>query len=321
MKVSVVVPTYKRRGLLERCLGALAEQDFPRREFEILVADNAGENEIADLVDVFALENALELRYVAAAAKRGPAFARNAGWRAARGDVIAFTDDDCIPDKNWLKEGYKVFAGDHRTAAATGKTVVPLSAAPTDYELNEAGLARAEFITANCFVQRQVLEMLGGFDERFTAAWREDSDLHFRLLERDLKIARAGRARVVHPVRAARFGVSLGQQRKSMFDALLYKKHPALFRRKIGFAPVNYYLLCAACAAAAGFAANGDFLFAPPAFLLWFFLTAEFCARRLRRTARTARHVSEMIVTSVLIPPVAVFWRLAGALRFRVLFF
>ena len=88
---------------------------------------------------------------------------------------------------------------------------------------------------------------MGGFDERFTAAWREDSDLAFTVLERHECIVRAPRAIVVHPVRAARWGSSIGQQRKSMYNALLYKKHPALYRARVQASPPwRYYLIVTA---------------------------------------------------------------------------
>jgi hypothetical protein len=123
----------------------------------------------------------------------------------------------------------------------------------------------------------------------------------------------------VHPVRPARWGVSLRQQRKIMFDALLFKKHPELYRVRLRARPRwDYYALVAALgvalaaplAAAPGLALAGA--------LGWLALTARFCARRLRGTSRRPLHVLEMIVTSALIPPLAVFWRIAGALRFRV---
>src|SRR5437588_356229 len=82
----------------------------------------------------------------------------------------------------------------------------------------EQGLERAEFVTANCFVRRSVLERLGGFDETFRMPWREDADLQFRLLEAGCTIAAAPAALIVHPVRPAPWGVSLRQQRKVMFD-------------------------------------------------------------------------------------------------------
>jgi hypothetical protein len=123
---------------------------------------------------------------------------------------------------------------------------------------------------------------------------------------------------VVHPIRPAGWGVSLRQQKKIMFDALLYHKHPALYRARIRRRPRwDYYAAVAALVAAAV-----AFLFGAPrlalaAALVWSAITAWFCARRLRRTTRAPDHVVEMLFTSALIPPLAVFWRVVGALRYR----
>ena len=64
-------------------------------------------------------------------------------------------------------------------------------------------------------------------------AWREDSDLEFRLLQQGIPIWRLQNALVIHPVRKASWGVSLKEQKKGMFNALLYKKYPGLYRKKI----------------------------------------------------------------------------------------
>ena len=72
---------------------------------------------------------------------------------------------------------------------------------------------------------------IGGFDERFPEAWREDSDLQFTLLEQGYTIKPAPQAVVTHPVRPAPWGVGLKMQRKSQFEALLYKKHPQTLSR------------------------------------------------------------------------------------------
>src|SRR5579883_2106310 len=237
IRVSVVVPTFRRPELLSRCLGALAAHDFAATAFEVLIADDAGSAATRRQVEEFAARSASRpaVGYVAVTGRHGPAAARNAGWRAARGEFIAFTDDDCLPDPHWLSAGVAAFAGD--IDAVTGRVVVPLPEVPTDYQRDAAGLARAEFVTANCFCRRDALEAVGGFDERFSAAWREDSDLQFSLLRAGRRIARAEAALVVHPVRPAPWGVSLLQQRKSLFDALLYKKHPELYRRRIRSSP------------------------------------------------------------------------------------
>ncbi len=179
------------------------------------------------------------VRYIPVMCSHGPAAARNIGWQAARGEVIAFTDDDCIPTSQWLKAGLAALADG--VVGVAGRIIVPLTGMPTDYEYKASYLAQCEFATANCFYRRSALMGVGGFDERFTAPWREDSDLIFTLLECSAKCTKAPDAIVIHPVRPARWGVSIYQQRKSMFNALLYKKHPALYRQKIQVAPPWHY--------------------------------------------------------------------------------
>ncbi len=319
MRVSVVVPTWNRPDLLDRCLEALIVQEFDAREYEIVVADDAGSEATRRRVADWSARSAVAIRYATPVAAHGPAAARNEGWRAAGGRIIAFTDDDCVPDPRWLAKG--VAAIEAGTDAVSGRVIVPLPERPTDYERDAAGLQRAEFVTANCLVRRDALEAVGGFDERYAAAWREDSDLQFSLLERGCRIVRAPRAVVVHPIRPARWGVCLSQQRKSQFNALLYKKFPERYRQGIQTGPPwGYYATVGAIAAAGGSMVLGRPFVALGAAAAWAALTARFCARRLRGTSTAPAHLVEMAVTSVLIPPLSVFWRLRGALRFRVLF-
>jgi GT2 family glycosyltransferase len=320
MRVSVVVPTYHRPDLLGRCLTALVAQDFDPAGYEVVVADDAASDATRRQVEAFAAAACISVRYLPVTGPHGPAAARNAGWRAARGAVIAFTDDDTVPDPGWLAAGLDAFDGPDAVAAA-GRVVVPLPAEPTDHERNESGLERAGFVTANCFVRRSALEAVGGFDERFRTAWREDSDLEFRLLERGGRVVRAPKAAVAHPVRPAGWGVSLRQQRKVLFDALLYKKHPAHYRRRIRRKPPwDYYGIVSAAVLAGFAAAAGVWVVALAAAGVWAVLSGRFLARRLRGTTHAPRHVAEMVVTSALIPWLSVFWRLSGAAKFRVRF-
>lgn len=251
-------------------------------------------------------------------APRGPP-ARNAGWQQARSPLIAFADDDTLPDPHWLSAGVAALA--HGAAAASGTIVVPLPALPTDYEADASGLERAEFATANAFVARTFLVSTGGFDERFTSAWREDSDLQFTLMQAGGEIVRAPEAVVVHPVRPARRGVSIAQQKKSQFDALLYKKHPQLFRSRIRTTPplLYYAILCAALASLVA-ALAGDLPAALTAMVAWLALTGYFCVMRLRGRDRSWRHIAEMAWTSIPIPFLSIYWRLYGAFRFKVFF-
>jgi len=320
MRVSVVVPTCRRAVLLDRCLAALAAQDLDAADYEILIADDAASSETRRQIEAWAQRAEAPVRYLPVVWAHGPAAARNVGWREANGSIIAFTDDDCIPDTGWLKAGVRAFTTG--VAAVTGRVVVPLPGTPTDHEHDAAGLESGVFVTANCFVRRQILEQVGGFDERFSAAWREDSDLHFTLLRQGGRIVRVPFALVVHPVRPARWGVSHKQQRKSLFNALLYKKHPRLYRQRIrAWPPWDYYAILIALGLALGMWAGGQQRMLTIALATWVLLTALFCLRRLELTSRAPGHIIEMIVTSALILPLSVFWRFYGALKVRVLFF
>lgn len=320
--VSVVVPTCGRLDLLDRCLDALTRQTLPGPRFEVIIVDDEPNHNTLHLVAGWRARTAgrgPRLVYVSNAGPHGPAAARNRGWRIAQAGIIAFTDDDTVPAPTWLASGLTAFADG--IDALCGRVEMPLPATPTDYQRDARWLETAEFVTANCFCRKEVLERLEGFDERFTRAWREDSDLHFRLLNMNASIAHAPEALVVHPVRPAPWGVSLLQIRKIAFDALLYKKHPDLYRKKIqGMPRWDYYTIVAALAGALVGLAAGITPLAGVGAAAWLTLTVRLCARRLSGTSKTMSHVAEMIVTSALIPPLAVFWRIAGAIRYRVRF-
>lgn len=323
IRVSVVLPTYRRPQLLDRCLDALLEQDLCAQHYELIVVDDAASDETRCQVERRACEAARTkhtLRYLCPLSGHGPAAARNAGWRAAVGAVIAFTDDDCMPEPGWLRAG--LAAIEAGADGASGRLIVPLKERPTDYERDARNLESAEFVTANCFYCREALAAADGFDERFPVAWREDTDLQFRLLALGARLVRAPDAVVTHPVRPASWGVSLRQQRKSMYNALLYKKHPALYRERIQATPPwRYYLIAATALAALAFSLRGRSRLALIALCLWSVLTGRFCVSRLGGTSRRPAHIAEMIVTSVAIPPLSIFWRLRGAVKYHVLFF
>jgi glycosyltransferase involved in cell wall biosynthesis len=318
-RISVVIPTFRRPDLLARCLASVLGQRFDPRAYEVIVVDDGHDEATRALVESLRpADGAPALRYLRPAHGRGPAVARNAGWRAARATLIAFTDDDTIPDAAWLAEGERELGS---RVAVCGRVVVPpLQEPPTDHELMTRGLASAEFVTANAFVRRDALEQVGGFDERFRRAWREDSDLQFRLARLG-EVARIERATVLHPVRPERWGVCLRQQRNTFFDALLYKKHPRLYRERIRRVPPwNYYLIVGAVMAAPLMGAAGRPIAAAACLSLALALVLQLAARRLRRTSHAPSHVAEMLVTSAMIPFLSVYWRLRGSWAFRVLF-
>jgi glycosyltransferase involved in cell wall biosynthesis len=316
-KISVVIPTYKRYDLLQRCLKALTDQSLDKSEYEVLIVSDGYDAATEQIVKALSLYN---FRYLFLPHKKGPAAARNLGWQKAQSRLIAFTDDDTIPHFNWLSS---FLANSHETLAEafTGKVKVPRPDEPTDYEMNIAHLEHADFVTANCACTRTALEITGGFDERFSMAWREDSDLEFKLLQQGVPIYHIPEALVIHPVRKAKWGISISDQKKSMFNALLYKKYPRLYRERIRPTPNwRYYIMVLSFFLLFPAWITESKILLLASLLCFLILWTDFTLRRLRYTSKSRTHVVEMIVTSVVIPFVAVYWHLYGSYRYKVLF-
>jgi len=321
--ISVIIPTYKRPLLLENCLNALLGQSIEKNAFEIIVVTDGPDEETFMMLQKLQKENqAFNISGYSLLNKRGPAAARNTGWKLAKGELIAFTDDDCIPDKNWLNALWQFYSNaGKKEIAFTGKLIVPLSATCTDYEANVARLETCEFITANCACSRIALEQVNGFDENFTTAWREDSDLQFKFLEAAIPVLKVPAAIVTHPVRKAGWGISFAEQKKSMFNALLFKKHPLLYKQKISSKPVwGYYIII--CAALFGVFAVISKMWLPAliALGLWLMLVLLFAFKRMSGTSKNIYHVTEMVITSMFIPFLSVFWTLYGAAKYKTFF-
>ena len=327
LRVSVVIPTYRRPELLVRCLDALLAQTLPAHCYEIIVVDDGSDDDAraacADVARRSCDRAGPVVRYLRPRGTRGPAAARNRGWRAAQGRVVAFTDDDTIPDPEWLRQGETALAA-NGVEAAWGRVHVPLPPALTDNARNTAGLENAMFVTANAFVRRDALRDVGGFDERYRRAWREDTDLFFALVQRfgARAVVAAPAALVVHPVRDARFLVSVGQQANMAFDALLFKKYPSLYDRHVGMRhPPALYALIVLATLVAAVAWPFDGKLALGALAVAAVGVLVFAARRLRGLAKSPRLMADMLISSVAIPFVSLWWRCVGAWRWRVAFF
>jgi glycosyltransferase involved in cell wall biosynthesis len=319
--LSVVIPTYKRDETLRRCLEAVVRQDFPTERLEIVVVDDAKSLSTPSVIKQIRRQAPDITISLLPGRSRGPATARNIGWRAACGEVIAFIDDDAFPaNERWLREGSASFS-DPEVVGVSGAVHVPTDDPPTDFQRNVKGLERGEFLTCNAFYRRSALEAVGGFDEAFTVPFREDSDLQFRIEANGGKMVRAAKARVIHPAPPGRFGVSLRLQRYSMFNALAFKKHPQKFRDSLQKQPpLHYYAIVGTAILSVLALLLRRRRLAKACALLWAGLESAFFFRRIRGISHKPVHIVDMLITSLLIPPLSIYWRLRGALRFRVWF-
>ncbi|MGP3957777.1 glycosyltransferase family 2 protein [Nonomuraea sp. 3N208] len=260
---------------------------------------------------------------------RGPAAARNAGWRAADTPWVVFLDDDVIPEPGWAEAVWKDLVDlPEDVAGSQGRIVVPLPSdrRPTDAERNTAGLADALWATADMAYRRSVLEAVGGFDERFPRAYREDADLALRVVRAGHRLVRGDRV-TAHPVRQDGFWASVRFQRGNADDALMRRVHGPGWRAAIGGGRGRlrtHAVTTAAGLAALGLAALGGRragrglgVVAGAAGFVWAGLTAAFAWQRIEPGPRTPEEVWRMVVTSVVIPPVACAHRLRGEWRVR----
>jgi histidinol-phosphate phosphatase family protein len=166
----------------------------------------------------------------------GPAAARNLGWRRATGTWVAFLDDDVVPGARWMEELALDLEGlGPEVAASQGRVRVPMPEGrrPTDWERNVRGLETARWATADMAYRRAVLDEVGGFDERFPRAYREDADLGLRVVDAGYQIASGGRV-VEHPVRPAGRFVSVRVQAGNADDVLMLGLHGRGWRERAG---------------------------------------------------------------------------------------
>jgi HAD superfamily hydrolase (TIGR01662 family) len=314
--IDVVVPTLGRPSL--RALLESFERSSGPRPGTIILVDDRRERDTSLDPDL-----ARRLRALPGKAA-GPAWARNIGWRASRAQWIAFVDDDVVVGPTWfddLARDLDLLGPEIAGSQARVTVPLPQNRRPTDWERNVAGLASARWITADCAYRRADLLAVGGFDERFGRAYREDADLGLRIIARGKQIVRGAR-HSVHPVRPADWKVSLRLQAGNADDVLMDALHGRDWRM-LATAPrgaFRAYLATVATAASAlaVFAVRKPRLGA----LLgaaWALQAGAFAWRRIAPGPRTREEVLGLAATSAAIPFAAVFHRLRGYARLRTL--
>ena len=316
---AVVIPPLGRPSLAVT-LAALAASHGPPPERIVLVDDRPLTD--CEPLDVEIPPSLRDRVSVVAGCGSGPAAARNAGWRSVRQEWIAFLDDDTVPGPSWAADLAVDLAACGAHAGGTqGRIEVPLPAdrPPTDWERGTAGLAEAWWITADMAYRRAALEHVGGFDERFRRAFREDADLALRVLDAGWHL-REGERTTRHPVRPADRWVSLRQQAGNADDVLMSRLHGPHWRHRAkaprGRLPmhlaINTCLLGAVAAGLAGRPRASAVLAG-----LWLAGTGEFALARIAPGPRLAGEVRTMLMTSALIPPAAGYHWVRGLVRHR----
>lgn len=226
-RISVVVSAYNRAALLPPLVDALRAQTID--DFEALLVDNGSTDDTRAVLDSLTADDS-RFRVLGVEVNRGPAQARNLAWHAASAPVIAFTDDDCVPDPRWL-EALLSAARQGPADFVQGRTI-PADPPPSRRRGWFDRSQRIEswsgrFETCNLLVTRDVLGRHGGFNEQFRIAMGEDTDLGLRAVAAGATTTFADDAVVVHHLWPSGFFQYLQQRRRYAESVELMRVNPA----------------------------------------------------------------------------------------------
>ena len=223
VKVSIIVPSH-RPEFIRELLCALRKQDFDKELSEIIIVTDyildSLPDEYPEVIWKFLGNRSISAK-------------RNLGVSASSGEIVAFIDDDCIPEIDWLSQGAGYLRTHKDAEAVEGLTTIGQSHKITGVIKEYRRLEKPGFRTNNIFYRKEIFLKAGGFDERFTVQ-REDLDLAFKVLELGGKIDHNPDIKVKHRFRHWERWDLLKNCWNRRFDPLLYRKFPERYRKQIG---------------------------------------------------------------------------------------
>ncbi len=224
----MVVPAYNADGNIVSLLTALEHQDVPRDQYQIIVVDDGSDDGTAELVSSFPDVVLLKQR------NRGPASARNYGAREAQGGVVVFTDSDCVPNADWLRQMVAPMSDSAvvgvKGVYRTRQSSLIATFIQAEYEGKYRRMARQDSIdfidTYSAAYRRDLFLKYHGFDEDFPVASAEDVEFSFRLAEDGLQMVFNPDAVVYHHFEDTLWGY-IGKKLKNGFWRLVaVSRHP-----------------------------------------------------------------------------------------------
>jgi len=227
VRASVVVPAHNASATIEGCLQALARQSLPPSEYEVIVVDDGSSDSTRERVTQYGAKLLTQDHH-------GPAVARNLGATQARGEIVLFTDADCIPASDWIEAMLTPFKDDQIAGAKgiyrTHQKELVARFVQLEYE-DKYDLMRKEryidFIdTYSAAYRKEVFNDNGGFDPAFPRASGEDVEFSYRLAERGHKMVFVPQAIVNHYHVDSLWGYLKRKFYVGYWRVLMYRKHP-----------------------------------------------------------------------------------------------
>lgn len=226
LSVSVVIPTHNGEKRIAGCLDSISRQTMDSSLIEVIVVDDGSKDSTGNTVT--GREYPFQLKYVRIG-RSGPPTARNVGLGQARGEIVAFFDDDVVCREDCIERAISYFS---RPAVAIVESNLRIQG--TGDPLQKFSSAQG-FVTAAIFFRKSVVQQLGGLDGAFFdhdtgIFFRDDTDLGYRILEAGYESVRPEDVIAHHPPLFDDTKSCFAHARRYMFDPLLYRKHPRLFR-------------------------------------------------------------------------------------------
>jgi len=199
--ISVIIPAYNAENMIPVCLRALLRQTIDSSEYEIIVVDDGSTDNTAEVVRSFKGVTLIQQK------NKGPAAARNHGVKYAKGDIVLFTDSDCVPEKNWIEEMTQPFQNNPEIVGVKGaykskQKELAARFVQVEYEDKYDVLLRDKYIdfidTYSAAFKRDVFLEFGGYDTSFPLACAEDVELTFRMFSKGYKMVFNPKAIVYH---------------------------------------------------------------------------------------------------------------------------
>ena len=236
-RVSVVVPVYNGEATIGDCVESIFALAFPRDDLELLLIDNASSDRTPAIIDRYR-DRAVILHEI----KRGPAAARNRGLLHATGDIVAFTDADCVVDRDWLirliaplSDPVVGIVGGTILARTPCNAVEEFGERIHDHRMAIECYSPPYAITMNWASRRSVLEEVGPFDEDLLRC--EDCDLAYRVVAAGDRIVHEPAAVVYHRNERSLVGLITEGYAHGYHSIRLLKKHEEFVRTFVTSSP------------------------------------------------------------------------------------
>jgi GT2 family glycosyltransferase len=202
--ISIIIPTYRHWDQLKLCLDALSKQSYPVDAFEVVIINNDGES--YDVPESLSLAKNMIIIHEPTA---GSYAARNAGLDILKGDIVGFTDSDCIPDTDWILNAVKFFESEPNAERVAGKVNLfrldSGSRIVSYYETITAfnqkyNVKKGLGVTANLFVKSEIFRKVGSFNDKLFSGG--DMEWNDRASKQGVAISYVENVQVSHPARA-----------------------------------------------------------------------------------------------------------------------